>query len=929
MVKRKFNEPYIKIDTKEKYPVVFTVNGNYSILIKMNNPCVTYNGDKDEYYNYVNIFTNLIKSLDSSYILQKHDIFSKQKWELPYNSDDFLMQKHFEQYEEREFKHQATVFILTCEIKRSIFVSNEERKFNQFIENTGKVLTYFANFDIKAQIMTKNEIENYLLRYFAMDFEDSAPSFDNFSVRTEGLFIGNKNIQCYSLVDVEMVDMPSFIKPFSKDMINNRPFPQDLFKFLPYLDAETVLFNQVIFTVNQAAEKLKLEAKMKRHLSVPDSANNLCVEDIQTAMDDMERNSQLLVYCHFDVILSDKKNLSSARNQLESFLSNVNVRMSKQAFNQYELYRAGAPGNAHELRNYDRFLTTADVAASLMFKEILPISEESDLMMWFTDRQGIPVAIDPSDLPMRTNRIDNRNKFVLGPSGSGKSFLMNTMLHQYLLANSDVVMVDVGHSYKGLCDYFNGRYITYSDENPISMNPFYIRQMEYTVEKITFLVNLIFLLYKDTHDKIIKVEYDLIQETIMSYFANYFAVKNEFTDEDKQAYIQQELDIWYAEEVHDDEENTLAKKMKKIEDFIEKHSNLMNEEKDSHTVTELNFSTFYEYAKYKIPEICKADNLRFENPKGENSKLAIDYWDFLKVLKKYYKGGIYQHILNNNVDKTLFDEKFIVFEIDNIQNEPNLFPIITLVIMDVYLQKMRLKKNKKIIVIEEAWKALASPLMADYIKYLYKTVRKHHGEAITVTQELDDILKSEVVRQSIIANSGTFILCEQTKFKDNFHAIAEILSLSEVEQNKIFTINALDNKMNRTKFKEFYIKRGNSGEVYGNEVSLYEYFTYTTEKPEKDALQVYLKVYKKFHAALQAFVNDLTSLNVDKSEFCTLINHKVTSKNDSKGISFFNAFIVDICRKYKDSGLSINAFLINYSKLLKDEKTDFNFNAAV
>jgi hypothetical protein len=951
MTKRIFQSPYIGIDDKGKYPIIYDVRGNFSVLIKMNNPCLTYNGDKEDYYVFLNVFSNLIKSLDSGYSIQKHDIFSKRKWDLPYQSDDFLMQQHFEQYNGRVFKYQTTIFILTCELKRSAFFGYDERKFNDFTNNVGKVFGFFANYDIKAEIMTKKEILNYLYRYFSMDFEDSAPAFDNFSVKADGINIGTKNIQCISIVDVEMVEMPSYIKPFNNELINNRPFPQDLLKFIPYVDADTVLFNQVIFTVSQGAEKAKLESKMKKHQSVPDPANNLCVEDIQMSMDDIERNGQLLVYCHFDIILSDSQNLASAKNQVESFLSNVNIRMSKQSFNQYELFRAAAPGNSYDLKSYDKFLTTADVAVCMMYKERIPVSEESNLMMWFTDRQGVPVAIDPSDLPMRTNRIDNRNKFVLGPSGSGKSFLMNTMLHQYLLTDSDVVMIDVGHSYKGLCDYFNGRYITYSEEKPISMNPFFIRQVEYNIEKVDFLVNLVMLLWKNPFATVEKIEKDIIRETVMAYYANYFAGQNEFTDEVAEQYRKRMIEDWQAEEIHDEDCATFEQLNAKIEFFIEKQRRYSNiNEKDelaikykeieierwkgrssmteeqveekaqlfinehSYNVDVLNFNSFYEFASKRIPIICEVSKLFYEHPEGRINDLSIDYRNFLKVLEKFYKGGIFEQILNNEMDKTFFDEKFIVFEIDSIQNNEILFPIITLVIMDVFIQKMRNKTNRKVIVIEEAWKAIASPLMADYIKYLYKTVRKFYGEAITVTQELDDILNSEVVKKSIIANAATFILCDQTKFKDDFHVVAEILSLPAVEQNKIFTINALDNKGNRSKFKEFYIKRGSSGEVYGNEVSIYEYFTYTTEKPEKDAMQVFLKVYKRYQPALEAFVNDLKATKVEKSEFCTIVNHKITAKQIFKGISFFEDYINKICRQYKDSGLSLNKFLKSYKE---------------
>jgi len=986
--KRLFKSPYIGIDDKGEYPMLFDVRGNFSVLLKMYNPSLQYCGDKDEYYSFLNIFSNLIRSLDSGYVVQKHDVFSKTNWELKNSVDDFLMNKHFELYKGRSFKHQTTVFVLTCELKRSAFFAYDERKYRNFVNNVGKVLGFFNNYDIKAAVMNKKEITNYLYRYFSMDFEDDACSFDNFRVLGDGLQIGGKTVQCLSLVDVELIDMPSFIYPYSHEYINNRQFPHDLMRFIPYIDAETVIFNQVIFTVNQTVEKTKLEAKIKRHQSVPDPANNLCVEDITNAMDDIERNSQILVYSHFNLIICDKEKINFAKNQVESALASINIRMSKQAFNQYELFRAAAPGNAFELRNYDRFLTTADVAVSLMYKERLPVSEESNLMMWFTDRQGVPLAVDPSDLPMRQNRIDNRNKFVLGPSGSGKSFLMNSMLHQYLLNGSDVVMVDVGHSYKGLCDYYNGRYITYSEENPISMNPFYIKQLEYNIEKVDFLINLVLLLWKEPFAVVPKIEKDIIRETVMGYYANYFSRQHEFSDDVAEDYRQKMIRQWENEDVHDEDVDTYEKLCLKIESFIEGQKNkysseteyirqvnnidintevekykdarlttwkeetvhrdnektfdqlltLLNEEvnkmtseynerKNSLLFSELNFDSFYLFAKYRIPDICKKWGLPYENTNGHHINLSFDLRQFLKILDKFNKGNYFGEILNNEIDKTLFDEQLVVFEIDSIQNNETLFPIITLVIMDVFIQKMRNKGNRKVIVIEEAWKALASPLMADYIKYLYKTVRKFYGEAITVTQELDDIIKSEVVRQSIIANAATVILCDQTKFKDNFSVVAEILSLSEVEQNKIFTINSLDNKGNRTKFKEFYIKRGSSGEVYGNEVSIYEYFTYTTEKPEKDAMQVYLKVYKNFHSSLEAFVDDLIAVKIDKSDFCTIVNSKFTYLYTTKGIENFKNFIMQTCEDFRNSGMLIGTYL-NF-KENADKKKNHTYRSTV
>jgi conjugation system TraG family ATPase len=279
-------------------------------------------------------------------------------------------------------------------------------------------------------------------------------------------------------------------------------------------------------------------------------------------------------------------------------------------------------------------------------------------------------------------------------------------------------------------------------------------------------------------------------------------------------------------------------------------------------VQTLSFNSFYEYAIPFIESSVATDEINF------NIK------EFRFVLEKFYRGGEYEKILNDEFDRSLFNEPFIVFEIDSIKEHPLLFPITTLIIMDVFLQKMRFKSNKKILIIEEAWKAIASPMMAGYILYLYKTVRKFNGEAIVVTQELDDIIGNAIVKNSIIGNSDTICLLDQQKFKDNFDEIAKLLSLNEVEKNKIFTINKLDNKEGRGRFKEVYIKRGATGEVYGVEVPLHEYLTYTTERSEREALEIYLHHFKDMETALTNLVNDLQQSGLHLPKFIKTVNQQ-------------------------------------------------------
>jgi len=277
----------------------------------------------------------------------------------------------------------------------------------------------------------------------------------------------------------------------------------------------------------------------------------------------------------------------------------------------------------------------------------------------------------------------------------------------------------------------------------------------------------------------------------------------------------------------------------------------------------LSFNSFYAFALVKIPEIKQEERIPFE----------ID--EFRYVLKKFYRGGEFAQILNEPADESLFTAPFIVFEIDSIKEHRVLFPIVTLIIMDVFIQKMRFRSSRrKALVVEEAWKAIASPLMAGYLLYLYKTVRKFWGEAIVVTQELGDIIGNTVVKDSIINNSDTVCLLDQTKFKDNYNEIAALLSINETERRKIFTINQLDNKEGRGRFKEVYIRRGSVGEVYGVEVSLAQYLTFSTEKPEKSAIEVYLRHFNNYTKALDQFIEDMQESGRTMPAFIKHINEE-------------------------------------------------------
>ena len=812
--KNSFELPYAGIDQHNGLSLLYGLRGDYSVIFKIQNPVLQYAADPDGYNSYHGLLLNLVKILGEGFIIQKQDVFCRKQYQGK-AAPEFLQEKYHQHFEGREYTAIYTYLVITRQVKRNTFYVFDHKALNDFKQSVLKTNDLLSGAGLQPILLEEKDIQQYVKRILGMSFSSDLITLDNLHSLDQELKMGGRTIRSISLIDTDLIDLPEQVATYTEKQEGQTKstLPVDNFSFLHTVPGyDCIIFNQVLEIPQQRVTLNKLELKRKRHSGVPDPANNLCVEDIDQLLADVARDNQLLVNAHFNIMVcAQDDRISRAANYIEAALFQQGIIPSKNAYNQMELYRSVLPGNAVELQKYDWFLTTSDAALCFFFKEALLTDDPSDFLVRFTDRQGIPVAIDPSDLPMRQNRISARNRFCLGPSGSGKSYFINSLTEQYLLYNMDVVIVDTGHSYSGLCSYYNGKYITYTDKKPITMNPFQITEAEYNIEKKDFLVTLISLLWKGAEGSISSVERDVISNVISAYYSYGFG----------------EVDYPFC------------------------------------------FNTFYDFALSKIPQIKQEERIPFD----------VD--EFRYVLKKFSKGGEFQSILNEAADQSLFTERFIVFEIDSIKENRILFPIVTLIIMDVFIQKMRYRSDhRKCLIVEEAWKAIASPLMAGYLLYLYKTVRKFWGEAIVVTQELGDILGNAVVKDSILSNSDTIMLLDQSRFKDNYQEIAKLLSLSETEQKKIFTINQLDNKDGRGKFKEVYIRRGNTGEVYGVEVSIFQYLTYTTEKPEKSAVEKYAAIFHDYPAALTAFVNDLQTSGLKLEAFVKQVNkHGPLSQN--------------------------------------------------
>ncbi len=571
----------------------------------MENPVQKFSADVDSYYEFTHLFTALCQTLGEGYAIHKQDVFTRKRFKDENGTGhEFLSEAYFRYYNGREYTDSTTYLCITQENKKSRLLSYDSKKWRDFLVKIRKVHDQLKDAGVKAEFLSKKEASEHVDRFFAMNFRDKTVSMTGFKVDDETIDMGDRRCKVYSLVDVDCANLPSLVRPYTNIEVNNTSMPVDLLSVIDSIpNAQSVVYNQVVFLPNQKKELAMLDKKKNRHASMPNPSNLIAVEDIKRVQDVIARKNKQLVYTHFNHIVTTAPDvdIQKCTNHIENAFSRMGIHISKRAYNQLELFVSSFPGNCYNLsEDYDRFLTLSDAATCLMYKEKAVHGEDTSFKVYYTDRQGVPVCIDISGKEGKNKLTDNSNFFVLGPSGSGKSFYVNSMVRQAHEQDTDIVLVDTGNSYEGLCEYFVGKYISYTDEHPITMNPFQIKREEWNIEKLGFLKNLVMLIWKGSQGTVTRTEDRLIEQVINEYYDAYFA-KN--------------------------------------------------------TITRLCFNTFYEFSTKRLPEICE-----------ENGLHGIDMAAYNYLLQEFYKGGTHEQTLNEDMDSSLFDETFIVFEIDSIKD---------------------------------------------------------------------------------------------------------------------------------------------------------------------------------------------------------------------------------------------------------------------
>ena len=744
-----------------------------------------------------------IKVLPNYSVLLKQDWFIKEDYTPDIQKDDlsFLSRSFERHFNERPYLNHTCYLFLTKTTKERM---RQQSNFNtlcrgfivpkqmqdketavRFIEAVGQFerIINDSGFISLTRLMADDIIgtegkAGIVEKYFSLSQSDNAHLSD-IELGAGEMKIGDNYLCLHTLSDLD--DLPNTVstdKRYERLSTDRSDCQLSFAAPMGILLSCNHIYNQFVFIYDHG-ENLKRFEKQARNmhsLSKYSRSNQINKEWAELYLNEAHSYGLISVRCHCNIISwsDDLGELRQIKNDVGSQLAFIECVPRHNTVDLPALFWAGIPGNQADFPAEESFYTFLNHAICFFSEETNYKSSLSPFGIRMVDRlTGRPIHLDISDLPMRKGIITNRNKFILGPSGSGKSFFTNHMIRQYYEQGTHVLLVDTGNSYQGLCELIyqkthgeDGIYFTYTEENPIAFNPFYTEDGIFDIEKRESIKTLILTLWKRDGERTSGAE-DVALSNAVTLFIN---------------------------------------KIKSDKSIIP------------------SFNSFYEFIKNDFREILDKKN---------NREKDFDIENFLFVLEPYYKGGEYDFLLNSDKQLDLLSKRFIVFELDNIKDHKILFPVVTIIIMEAFINKMRrLKGIRKVILIEEAWKAIAKEGMAEYLKYLFKTVRKFFGEAVVVTQEIEDIISSPIVKETIINNSDCKILLDQRKFMNKFDAIQSLLGLTEKEKAQVLSIN-MSNNPNR-KYKEVWIGLGGvQSAVYATEVSLEEYLTYSTEETEK------------------------------------------------------------------------------------------------
>jgi conjugation system TraG family ATPase len=803
-----------------EHDCIISKQGDYSLVFECDKPEI-FTLSANDYEALHQSFVKALKVLPVGSVFHMQDWFTNQLYRANFEKagESFLSRGSERFFNERPFLDHRCYIYLTKRpngrrsvnsgasslLRKSLVPTDvlDRKQIQDFLDCTGQFCRILEDSGfIRLRQLTRSEIlsspdrAGVIERYIFLTENPGKPIIRDISFE-DGIQVGELSCHLFTLGDVQY--LPSVVGP----RINCEKYSTDKTKFsvgfasgLGQLLSCNHIYNQYIFIEDSAATMKKLEAKRLRLQSLANySRENAISQDATNDfLNEAIGEQRVPVLAHFNVLAwtENKDEVKDLRNMVSSALAQMEAQPHLEVVGAPQIFWAGIPGNSGDLPANECFNTFLEQAACLFNIETNYRDSLSPFGLRLVDRlNGHPIHVDISDEVMAKGVVSNRNKAVFGASGSGKSMFMCHLHRSYYEQGAHIVIVDVGGSYKGLCDLVGGYYFTYTETSPIRFNPFYLSDGDtLDVEKRESIKTLLLALWKKDDETFSRSEYVALSNALTLYMEHLKANPSIFPC----------------------------------------------------------FNSFYEFLQEVYLGVLRADKVKEKD---------FDVDNFLYVLRPYYKGGEYDYLLNATENLDVLHERFIVFELDNISGNQILLPVVTLIIMELFISKMRkLKGIRKVITIEEAWKAIARAGMADFMKYLYKTVRKFFGEAIVVSQEVDDIISSPIIKDAILGSCDCRILLDMRKFQNKFDPLQATLGLTDKGKSMVLSLNRANDPKRR--YRELFIDlAGMVMKVYGYEPSPYEYYAYTTEEKEKMKVQEYARKYGSVRKGIEVLVEEM------------------------------------------------------------------------
>lgn len=750
--------------------------------------------NEERYDAIVQALHSAVTLLPDYAIVHKQDVYMKKNY-VAEKSAGFLQEAYEMHFDGREYLDHRCRLFLTFSSKKNVRVASSgllgmaaggSMPKSEVLARFATVAEQFATVVqgcglLEMRRLTEDDIFGVgdfpgLIQDYLNFTDEGDDVLSDIQMRRDKVRTGDRYFGCHLIADLDQLpaEVTSCRKVVSLSTDSSAVNLSFMNEIGQELDCEHIV-NHFILKEPQKDIHGELDTRRRQMSSMAgrSAENRMYSEELNEFLESAVSEQIHTVRFHINVLAGGTADeYETVKDKVVSAISRMGVTPVYDIYDAPCQFWASIPGNEAGLA-YQEYMT-ADLKAALCmgiydsFEPGVP-----DGVMKMSDRlRLVPQRFDIQEKALEMGLIENYNVFLLGPSGSGKSFFMNKYLKSCYDAGQHVFLIDVGDSYRALCNIIkeeskgaDGTYYTFEKGRPISFNPFRNVRRFRTADNqaLNFLFTLMLTLWKNGNEAMNSASMKIVRDSIIVF-----------------------IDRW-------------------------------SEDRDP---------VFNDYYRYVRDEFCLSLGEK------EIEKEYFDLKDYLISLEQFYDGGVYDYLLNSNENADILNDRFVVFEIDRIKGDPVIYPVTTLVIMDAFMEKMSSNTDFKVMCIEEAWKAIMGTQMASYMMELWKTARKHRTSAVVVTQELKDIVSSPIIKDTILENSAVKILLDQTRYMNRFDALADYLSLDEDDKAMVLSLNGY--RKGVAAGREVYFNLGNRKSfVMRLEVSPEERIAFSSQKRDK------------------------------------------------------------------------------------------------